>query len=80
MVATALSFLVSATRAQTGSLKDLGSLLAGQKNLSTFYSLIQVCYQKFLFVAARSTSGDALRLWAGAGRWGKRNYLRKTTD
>ena len=43
VVAAALGFWVAGTSAQTGSLTDLGTLLAGQKNLSTFYSLIQVC-------------------------------------
>jgi hypothetical protein len=43
VAAAALGCLVARTSAQTGSLTDLGTLLAGQKNLTTFYSLIQVC-------------------------------------
>ena len=38
----ALGFAVAGTNAQTGSLTDLGTLLSGQKNLTTFYGLIQV--------------------------------------
>jgi len=41
LVAGALGLLVTSTSAQTGTILDLGSLLAGQKNLTTFYSLIQ---------------------------------------
>lgn len=41
-VATAAAILfVAGTRAQTGTLVDLGSLLSEQKNLTTFYGLIQ---------------------------------------
>ncbi|TVY48084.1 Fasciclin-like arabinogalactan protein [Lachnellula occidentalis] len=40
--AAALAFAVAGTNAQTGSLTDLGTLLSGQKNLTTFYGLIQV--------------------------------------
>ncbi|TVY71346.1 Fasciclin-like arabinogalactan protein, partial [Lachnellula suecica] len=40
-VAAALGFVLAGTNAQTGSLTDLGTLLSGQKNLTTFYSLIQ---------------------------------------
>ncbi|EPE26712.1 FAS1 [Glarea lozoyensis ATCC 20868] len=47
-LAAALGCLVPDVRAQTGSLKDLGSLLASQKNLTTFYSLIQK-YPQILF-------------------------------
>jgi hypothetical protein len=43
VAAAALGCLVAGTSAQTGSLTDLGTLLAGQKNLTMFYSLIQVC-------------------------------------
>jgi hypothetical protein len=38
----ALGLAVAGTNAQTGSLTDLGTLLSGQKNLTTFYGLIQV--------------------------------------
>jgi hypothetical protein len=38
----AAGLLVAGTTAQTGTLVDLGSLLADQKNLTTFYGLIQV--------------------------------------
>ncbi|KAH8601470.1 beta-Ig-H3/Fasciclin [Bisporella sp. PMI_857] len=37
----AVCLLVASVRAQTGTLQDLGSLLAGEKNLSNFYGLIQ---------------------------------------
>jgi hypothetical protein len=43
VAAAAAGLLVAGTRAQTGTLVDLGSLLSGQKNLTTFYGLIQVC-------------------------------------
>lgn len=42
VVAAALGFAVAGTNAQTGSLTDLGTLLSDQKNLTTFYGLIQV--------------------------------------
>ena len=35
--------LIAGANAQTGQLTDLGTLLSGQKNLTTFYGLIQVC-------------------------------------
>ncbi|KAF4629131.1 hypothetical protein G7Y89_g9023 [Cudoniella acicularis] len=41
IAAAALNFLVAGTSAQTGALTDLGTLLAGQTNLTTFYNLIQ---------------------------------------
>ncbi|KAI9056182.1 hypothetical protein LZ554_001110 [Drepanopeziza brunnea f. sp. 'monogermtubi'] len=40
-LAVAIIGLFASVDAQTGTAKDLGSLLAGQKNLTTFYSLIQ---------------------------------------
>lgn len=40
-IATVASIYISGTRAQD-TVPDLGSLLAGQKNLTTFYGLIQV--------------------------------------
>jgi len=40
-LATSLSLFAAGTNAQTGTLVDLGTLLSGQKNLTTFYSLIQ---------------------------------------
>lgn len=40
-IATVASFSISGTRAQD-TVPDLGALLAGQKNLTTFYGLIQV--------------------------------------
>jgi len=43
IVAVVAGLLVPGTRAQTGTLVDLGSLLSDQKNLTTFYGLIQVC-------------------------------------
>lgn len=39
----AAGLLVAGCSAETGTLVDLGSLLSSQKNLSTFYGLIQVC-------------------------------------
>lgn len=42
-LAVAAVGLFAGIEAQTGSLQDLGSLLADQKNLTTFYSLIKVC-------------------------------------
>lgn len=42
LAAVAVGFLVAGVRAQTGTLVDLGDLLSEQKNLSTFYGLIQV--------------------------------------
>lgn len=39
--AAATVALVAGASAQTGQLTDLGTLLSGQKNLTTFYSLIQ---------------------------------------
>lgn len=41
LLATSLSLFAAGTNAQTGTLVDLGTLLSGQKNLTTFYSLIQ---------------------------------------
>ncbi|KAE8450265.1 hypothetical protein EG329_006693 [Mollisiaceae sp. DMI_Dod_QoI] len=41
LVAATLGLWSVGTNAQTGTISDLGSLLAGQKNLTTFYSLIQ---------------------------------------
>ena len=41
---TATVGLIAGASAQTGQLTDLGTLLNGQKNLTTFYGLIQVCY------------------------------------
>lgn len=41
-LAVAAAGLFAGVEAQTGSLQDLGSLLADQKNLTTFYSLIKV--------------------------------------
>jgi len=40
-VASTLGLLVAGTSAQTGTISDLGTLLAAQKNLTTFYGLIQ---------------------------------------
>ena len=40
--AMAVGLFAASVSAQTGTLMDLGDLLAGQKNLSTFYGLIQV--------------------------------------
>jgi transforming growth factor-beta-induced protein len=40
-VASTLGLLVAGTSAQ-GTISDLGTLLAAQKNLTTFYGLIQV--------------------------------------
>jgi transforming growth factor-beta-induced protein len=42
LLATTLSLFVIGAHAQTGTLSDLGSLLASQRNLTTYYSLIQV--------------------------------------
>ncbi len=42
-MATSLGLFAAGTNAQTGTLLDLGDLLAGQKNLTTFNALIQVC-------------------------------------
>jgi len=39
--AATIGLLIAGTSAQTGTVGDLGSLLAGQKNLTTFYGLIQ---------------------------------------
>jgi uncharacterized surface protein with fasciclin (FAS1) repeats len=41
LVAATLGVFSVGVTAQTGTILDLGSLLAGQKNLTTFYSLIQ---------------------------------------
>ncbi|KAH6679718.1 FAS1 domain-containing protein [Halenospora varia] len=41
IAAAALGYLFATSNAQTGSLTDLGTLLSGQTNLSTFYGLIQ---------------------------------------
>ncbi|PMD65199.1 fasciclin domain-containing protein [Hyaloscypha bicolor E] len=41
LLATSLGLFAAGTNAQTGAISDLGSLLAGQKNLTTFYALIQ---------------------------------------
>ncbi|KAF8864601.1 FAS1 domain-containing protein [Acephala macrosclerotiorum] len=41
LVAATLGVFSVGVNAQTGTISDLGSLLAGQKNLTTFYSLIQ---------------------------------------
>lgn len=41
LLATSLGLFAGA-KAQTGTIVDLGSLLSSQKNLTTFYSLIQV--------------------------------------
>jgi hypothetical protein len=41
-VAAATVAVIAGANAQTGTLTDLGTLLAGQKNLTTFYGLIQV--------------------------------------
>ncbi|KAG9230649.1 FAS1 domain-containing protein, partial [Amylocarpus encephaloides] len=46
--ATALGLLIGGAGAQTGSLTDLGTLLSGQTNLTTFYTLIQK-YPQILF-------------------------------
>jgi transforming growth factor-beta-induced protein len=43
LLAASLGLFAAGTNAQTGTLTDLGTLLAGQKNLTTFYALIQVC-------------------------------------
>jgi len=40
--AVVFGVLAIGTRAQAGTLVDLGSLLSDQKNLTTFYGLIQV--------------------------------------
>lgn len=42
--AAATMGLIAGANAQTGSLTDLGTLLAGQKNLTTFYGLIEVSF------------------------------------
>lgn len=42
IAAAAISLLAAGARAQTGSLLDLGDTLSQQKNLTTFYKLIQV--------------------------------------
>lgn len=42
IAAAVLGSAVAGTRAQTGPSTDLGSLLSAQKNLTTFYGLIQV--------------------------------------
>jgi transforming growth factor-beta-induced protein len=42
LTASTLGLLVAGTSAQTGTILDLGTLLAAQKNLTTFYGLIQV--------------------------------------
>jgi hypothetical protein len=55
LLATSLGLFAGA-KAQTGTLKDLGSLLAGQKNLTTFYSLIQVYYAGQDLGIARSST------------------------
>ncbi|KAG0651694.1 Fasciclin arabinogalactan [Hyphodiscus hymeniophilus] len=39
--------LIAGVNAQTGQLTDLGTLLSGQKNLTTFYGLIQIDLQKY---------------------------------
>ncbi|KAN0119802.1 FAS1 domain containing protein [Hyaloscypha variabilis] len=41
LLATSLGLFAARTNAQTGTLLDLGDLLAGQKNLTTFNALIQ---------------------------------------
>jgi hypothetical protein len=45
MAAALLGLLVAGTNAQTGTLSDLGTLLSGQKNLTSFYSYLTVCYE-----------------------------------
>jgi len=42
LLATTLSLFLAGTNAQTGTLTDLGTTLASQPNLTTFYGLIQV--------------------------------------
>jgi transforming growth factor-beta-induced protein len=42
LLAASLGLFAAGADAQTGAISDLGSLLAGQKNLTTFYALIQV--------------------------------------
>jgi hypothetical protein len=42
LLATTLSLFLAGTNAQTGTLTDLGTTLAAQPNLTTFYGLIQV--------------------------------------
>jgi hypothetical protein len=42
VAAAAAGLFIAGTGAQTGTLVDLGSLLSDQKNLTTFYGLIQV--------------------------------------
>ena len=67
MRATSLGSLVAAavalfagTNAQTGQLMDLATLLSEQKNLTTFYGLIQVCPSGRPCVQAwRQFDGDA---------------------
>jgi hypothetical protein len=54
-VAAAWGCLMSKAGAQTGGLKDLGSVLAGEKNLTTFYSLIQVCTTNSFWWRVRNT-------------------------
>lgn len=44
MAAALLGLFVAGTDAQTGTLSDLGTLLSGQKNLTSFYSYLTVCY------------------------------------
>ena len=44
MATALLGLLVAGTNAQTGTLSDLGTLLSGQKNLTSFYSYLTVCY------------------------------------
>lgn len=51
--AATIGLLIAGTNAQT--VGDLGTLLAGQKNLTTFYGLIQVCR---VVLVARSNGQD----------------------
>lgn len=42
LLASTMGLFAARANAQTGTVSDLGTLLAGQKNLTTFYTLIQV--------------------------------------
>lgn len=49
LAAWVVGLLAVGVTAQTGAVLDLGNLLAAQKNLSTFYGLIQVCFRLSFF-------------------------------
>jgi hypothetical protein len=69
-VVAALGCLISGSEAQTGSLTDLGTLLGSQKNLTTFYSLIQVCYGEVFWWRVCNTLDDTLHLSEKRATWG----------